>query len=82
MLAPDLLEILACPKSKAPLVHFPRGESGDDDAGEFLLCVVSRLRYRVEEGVAVLLVEEAVELAEAEVERLLARARELGLAVP
>jgi uncharacterized protein len=82
MLAPDLLEILVCPQSKAPLVHFPRGETGDDEAAEFLLCAASRLRYRVDEGVAVLLVEEAEELAEAEVERLLARARALGLTVP
>jgi len=82
MLAADLLEILACPKSKAPLVYFPRGETGDDETAEFLLCAVSRLRYRIDDGVAVLLVEEAEELAEAEVDRLLARARELGLSVP
>jgi uncharacterized protein len=82
MLAPDLLEILVCPKSKQPLVYFPKGETGEDERAEFLLCPASRLRYRIDEGVAVLLVDEAEEVASTEVERLLARARALGLAVP
>ncbi len=82
MLAADLLDILVCPKSKAPLVYFPRGEAGDDAAAAFLLCPASRLRYRIDDGVAVLLVEEAQEIAAAELERLLARARTLGLTLP
>jgi uncharacterized protein YbaR (Trm112 family) len=82
MLASDLLDILVCPKSKAPLVYFPRGEAGDDDKAEFLLCPASRLRYRIDGGVAVLLVDEAEELTAAEVERLVAKARSLGLSVP
>jgi uncharacterized protein len=82
VLAQDLLDILVCPKSKAPLVYFPRGENGDDDRAEFLLCPASRLRYRIDDGVAVLLIDEATELAPAEVERLVAKARNLGLAIP
>jgi uncharacterized protein YbaR (Trm112 family) len=82
VLASDLLEILVCPKSKQPLVYFPKGETGDDDKAEFLLCPASRLRYRIEDGVAVLLVDEAEELAPAEVDRLVGRARALGLPVP
>jgi uncharacterized protein YbaR (Trm112 family) len=82
VLAPDLLDILVCPKSKAPLVYFPRGENGDDERAEFLLCPASRLRYRIDEGVAVLLVDEATELPAAEVERLVAKARAQGLQVP
>ncbi|MCE9572910.1 MAG: Trm112 family protein [Deltaproteobacteria bacterium] len=82
MLAPDLLDILVCPKSKAPLVYFPKGETGDDEAAGFLLCPASRLRYRIDDGVAVLLVEEALELPAPDVERLLATARTLGLSLP
>ncbi len=82
MLAPDLLDILVCPKSKQPLVYFPKGEAGDDDKKEFLLCPASRLRYRIDDGVAVLLIDEAEELAASDVERLVGRARALGLSVP
>jgi uncharacterized protein YbaR (Trm112 family) len=35
-----------------------------------LLCPASRLRYRIDDGVPVLLVEEATELSNEEVERL------------
>jgi uncharacterized protein YbaR (Trm112 family) len=70
-LPPALLEVLVCPRSKQPLVYF--------EAEGFLLCPASRLRYRVESGVPVLLVEEATEVAPAEVDRLVKRAKELGL---
>lgn len=66
-LARELLDVLVCPKSKEPLVSF--------EAEGFLLCAASRLRYRIEEGVPVLLVDEATELAPAEVERLMAQVR-------
>jgi uncharacterized protein YbaR (Trm112 family) len=82
MLPAELLEVLVCPRSRAPMIYFPRGEAGDDEAAGFLLCPASRLRYRIDDGVAVLLVEEAAELAEAEVERMVERARSLGLAIP
>jgi len=75
----DLLDILACPASKKPLIYFPRGEGDQDEAEGFLLCPASRLRYRIENGVAVMLVEEAQELPPGDVERLVARARTLGL---
>jgi uncharacterized protein YbaR (Trm112 family) len=82
VLPSELLEVLVCPKSRSPLVYFPRGEADDDEAGGFLLCPASRLRYRIEDGVAVMLVDEAEELQDREVERLVARARSLGLAIP
>ena len=66
-----LLDQLVCPKSKQPLVYF--------EAEGFLVCPASRLRYRIEDGVPVLLVDEATEVSAAEIERLLARAKELGL---
>ena len=77
----ELVEILVCPKSKAPLLYFPFGETDGDDATKgFLLCVASRLRYRIDAGVPVMLVEEATEIPPEAVERLVSRARELGIA--
>jgi uncharacterized protein YbaR (Trm112 family) len=68
-----------CPKSHQVLVYFPKGEG---DGEPFYLCPASRLRYPVVDNVPVFLVEEATELAAAEVDRLVRRARELGLQVP
>ena len=70
-LARELLDLLVCPKSKQPLVYF--------EAEGFLLCPGSRLRYRIEGGVPVLLVEEASEVSPAELDRLIKQAKELGL---
>ncbi|WP_082127056.1 Trm112 family protein [Allosalinactinospora lopnorensis] len=50
-----LLEILACPKSKAPLRY-------DEDANE-LVCDESGLAYPVRDGIPVLLVDEARKVA-------------------
>jgi uncharacterized protein YbaR (Trm112 family) len=78
----ELVDILACPRSKQPLIYFPNGESGENEAEGFLLCPASALRYRIENGVAVMLVEEAQAVPAADVARLVARARALGLSVP
>ena len=82
MLPADLVAILVCPKTKQPLVYFPRGEDDRDEDSGFLLCPASRLRYRIEAGVPVLLVDEAQAVAPAEIDRLIALARRLGLPVP
>ena len=66
-LDPRLLEILVCPSSRAPLLYF--------EAEGFLFCPESSLRYRVEDGVPVMLVEEAEELDPAASGELLALAR-------
>ena len=79
MLPSELVEILVCPKSKAPLLYFARGEMNDDEAKAFLVCPESRLRYRIENGVPVMLAEEATELPADAVARLVGRARELGI---
>jgi uncharacterized protein YbaR (Trm112 family) len=80
---PDaLVEILVCPTSKQPLIYFPRGEDGTDEARGFLLCPASRRRYRIEAGVAVMLAEEATELAASATSDLVERAQQLGLRVP
>jgi uncharacterized protein YbaR (Trm112 family) len=45
----DLLDILACPRCRGPLVVEP----------ESLRCDVCRLRYRVDNGIPVMLISEA-----------------------
>jgi uncharacterized protein YbaR (Trm112 family) len=49
----ELLEILACPKCK--------GSVEEVDAGTALQCGSCRLRYRVDDGIPVMLIEEAEE---------------------
>jgi len=82
VLPDDLLEVLVCSKTKQPLVYFPRGEADRDEADAFLLCPASRLRYPIQDGVPVMLVDEASEIGAPAVEALLARARQLGLRLP
>ena len=82
MLSPDLLEILVCPKSKQPLVYFPRGERNDQERDAFLFCPASGLRYRIDDGVPVMLVEEASQVAPEASAALVALAADLGLPVP
>ena len=79
MLADALLEVLVCPKSKQPLIYFPRGEDDRDEAEAFLLCPASRLRYPIRDGVPVMLVDEAVEVTQAESDLLVNKAKDLGL---
>jgi uncharacterized protein YbaR (Trm112 family) len=82
VLPEELVEVLVCPKSKQPLIYFPRGEADRDEADAFLLCPASRLRYPVHDGVPVMLVDEASDVSAPAVEALLARARQLGLRLP
>lgn len=82
VLPDDLVSVLACPRSKQPLIYFPRGEANTDEGAGFLVCPASRLRYRIERGVPVMLPDEAVSLSETEVADLIARAHKLNLAVP
>jgi uncharacterized protein YbaR (Trm112 family) len=50
-LSPDLLNILVCPACKGDLQY--------DAAAATLTCPACRLRYRVEDDIPVMLVEEA-----------------------
>ncbi|MHB8510126.1 MAG: Trm112 family protein [Candidatus Dormibacteria bacterium] len=52
--APELLEILVCPRCKGAVQYRP-----DDSA---LDCAACRLRFRVEDGIPVMLVSEATKL--------------------
>jgi uncharacterized protein len=82
VIADQLLSVLVCPKTKERLLYFPRGESDQHESEAFFVSVGGRLRYRIDDGVPVLLVDEAVELTADAVEALVARARQLGLTVP
>ena len=70
-LDPLLLELVACPIDRGPLLWFE-----DED-----ILYNPRLQksYAVHEGVPVLLVDEAVEVGEAEHERLMAKAARGGV---
>lgn len=50
----ELMEILACPKCKGQV------ELEADETG--IVCLSCRLRYRVEDGIPVMLIDEAVSL--------------------
>ena len=53
-LAPELLEILVCPKCKGELEYRTQPES--------LVCHACRLVYLVEDGIPIMLVDEATPL--------------------
>jgi uncharacterized protein YbaR (Trm112 family) len=82
MLPDELVAIMVCPQSRQPVVYFPRGEADRDEADGFLFCPASRLRYPIQDGVPVMLVEEATEVSSGTATALLTRARELGLRLP
>jgi uncharacterized protein YbaR (Trm112 family) len=70
-LDPRLLEILACPEDKGPLLYFP-SES----------CLYNprlRRRYEIRDDIPIMLVDEAVTVDDAEHERLLAKAAAEGI---
>jgi uncharacterized protein YbaR (Trm112 family) len=56
-LSPDLLALLVCPKSKAPLEH----HAGPP---EVLVCRASQLVYPVQDGIPIMLIDEATPLNE------------------
>ena len=56
-LSPELLSLLVCPKSKAPLEY----HAGPP---EVLVCRESRLVYAVHDGIPIMLVDEATPLDE------------------
>lgn len=82
-LSEQLLEIMVCPACKQRVIYFPRGEADRSEADGFVLCPASRLRYALDEArFPVFLIDEATAVPPDEVERLVARARALGLPVP
>ncbi|MGI9608219.1 MAG: Trm112 family protein [Acidimicrobiales bacterium] len=71
-LDPKLLEILACPKDKGPLLYF--------EAEQSLYNARLRMRYSITDDIPVMLIDEAETLDDAEHERLTALAAELDIA--
>jgi uncharacterized protein YbaR (Trm112 family) len=70
-LDPVLLEILACPEDKGPLFYF------EDEA--ILFNPRLARTYRIDEGIPVMLIDEASSVDEAEVARLTAKAEAEGI---
>jgi uncharacterized protein len=66
-LDPRLLEILACPEDKGPLLYFP--------AENALYNPRNHRRYAVKDDIPVMLIEESEVVAASEHERLLAKAK-------
>lgn len=66
-----LLDILVCPESKKPLIYF--------EAENFLFSPDSRLRYRIEDDIPHLLIDEAERVDESKARELIETARSRGL---
>ncbi len=72
MLDPKLLEILACPEDKGPLLYFP-----DEDT---LYNPRLKRRYLITDDIPIMLIDEAQSLDDAEDRRLRDRAQAEGIA--
>ena len=70
-LDPQLLEILACPDDKGPLLYFE-----DEDA---LYNPRLKRRYAIKDDIPIMLIDEAETVAAAEHDRLLAKADAQGI---
>jgi len=70
-LDPKLLEILACPEDKGPLLYF-----ADEDS---LYNPRLKRRYAVRDDIPIMLIDEAETVDEAEDQRLLAKAQSEGI---
>ncbi len=70
-LDPKLLEILACPEDKGPLLYF-----ADEDS---LYNPRLRRRYAIRDDIPIMLIDEAETVDETEHQRLLAKAEADGI---
>jgi uncharacterized protein YbaR (Trm112 family) len=59
---PKLLDILVCPLCKSPLVY--------QKAAQELICKADRLAYKIEDGIPVMLADEARKLSAEEAEKV------------
>ena len=71
-LDPQLLEILACPQDKGPLLYF--------ETEQALYNPRLRRRYAIRDDIPVMLIDEAETVDDAEHDRLLAKADAEGIA--
>ncbi|MGH9165887.1 MAG: Trm112 family protein [Acidimicrobiales bacterium] len=70
-LSPQLLEILACPQDKGPLLYFP-----DQPA---LYNPRLKRRYAIRDDIPIMLIDEAETVADDEHDRLVAKAEAEGI---
>ncbi len=70
-LDPRLLEILACPEDKGPLLYFADEQVLYNDR--------LHRKYEVRDGIPVMLIDEATSVDDAEHERLMAKAAADGI---
>ena len=70
-LDPQLLEILACPDDKGPLLYF-------EDEGALYNPRLKR-RYSIRDDIPIMLIDEAETVTDAEHERLMAKAEAEGI---
>jgi len=70
-LDPQLLEILACPEDKGPLLYFANEDT--------LYNPRLKRRYAIREDIPIMLIDEAETVDDAEHERLLAKAEAEGI---
>ena len=70
-LDPQLLQILACPQDKGPLLYF-----ADENA---LYNERLKLRYRIEDDIPIMLIDEAEAVDDTEHDRLMALAASSGI---
>ena len=70
-LDPQLLEILACPEDKGPLLYFE-----DEDA---LYNPRLKRRYAIRDDIPIMLIDEAETVSEDEHQRLMAKAESAGI---
>jgi uncharacterized protein YbaR (Trm112 family) len=74
VLADELIAMLRCPESGAKLLYFPDRKGLPGFGRGFLLCPESRLKYPIDElDYPVLLRDEAVEVSDEELARLLSK---------
>lgn len=66
-----LLEILACPEDKGPLLYFA--------ADDFLYNPRLKRKYEIRDEIPVMLIDEAITVDDVEHEALVARAEEEGI---
>ena len=71
VLDPRLVEILACPEDKGPLLYF--------EADGFLYNPRLRRRYEIDDGIPIMLIDEATTLDAGPHERVMQRAAEAGI---
>ncbi len=71
VLDPRLVEILACPEDKGPLLYFA--------AEEFLYNPRLRRRYEIDDGIPIMLIDEAATLDADGHEQVMARAAAQGI---